>query len=118
MSIRGTDIIAVAGELIKIDNEASYRSCISRAYYGMYHETLGNCTCVPVFSGSHHSGLIGYLTTPSEHKREPYDSRKLKSIGYFLRQQRDARNEADYHLADVTVQRLWQKAAWRQLNCF
>lgn len=103
MSISGTDIIALAGELVKIDNEASYRSCISRAYYGMYHVTLGNCTCVPVFSGSHHSGLIGYLTTPSEHKMEPYDSRKLKSIGYFLRQQRDARNEADYHLADVTV---------------
>lgn len=105
MSIAGADIIDLAGELISFDNEASYRSCISRAYYGMYHETLSNCTCVPVFSGSHHSGLIGYLTTPSEHKLEPYDSRKLKSIGYFLRQQRDARNEADYHLTDVTVSR-------------
>lgn len=103
MSITGCDIIALAGEILKFENEASYRSCISRAYYGMYHETLLNCTSLPAFSGSHHSGLIGYLTTPSEHKMEPYDSRKLKAIGYFLRQQRDARNEADYHLTDVTV---------------
>lgn len=105
MSINGTDIITLAGALLEIDNEASYRSCISRAYYGMYHETIANCTCLPMFSGSHHSGLIGYLTTPSEHKMEPYESRKLKAIGYFLRQQRDARNEADYHLHDVTVSR-------------
>lgn len=58
---------------------------------------------MPAFSSNHHSNLIGYMSNKVENKLEPYDSVQLKLLGYNLRQQRAARNEADYHLSEVTV---------------
>ncbi len=69
----------------------------------MYHETMSSLAYVPHFSSNHHKNLIGYMVTTSEHKAEPFDSRKLKILGYCLKQQRDARNDADYDLTGLTV---------------
>lgn len=46
---------------------------------------------------------MGYMSTPSECKSEPYPTNTLKSLAFVLRQWRDARNEADYDLTNVTV---------------
>lgn len=103
MSVVGSDILNVAEDCLLMKHEAGYRSCISRAYYAMYHETNSCLVAAPHFSSNHHSNLIGYLTNTAETKAEPYDSKKLKVLGYNLKQQRDARNDADYHLTELTV---------------
>lgn len=69
----------------------------------MFHEALNSLTCVPNYSSNHHSNLIGYMTNAAENKAEPYDKMALKVLGYNLKQQRGARNEADYHLSEVTI---------------
>lgn len=51
------------------------------------------------------------MTNAAEHKAEPFESRSLKILGYTLKQQRDARNEADYHLKEVTVSEDMAKAS-------
>lgn len=103
MSVASNDFIKVAQACLEQETEAGYRSCISRAYYGMFHEAMASLTCVPNFSSNHHGNLIGYMTNQAECKPEPYDARALKLLGYNLKQLRDARNEADYHITEVTV---------------
>lgn len=103
MAITATDLMQVADGCSKQNNEAGYRSCISRSYYAMYHHSLNSLSLVPHFSSSHHSNLIGYMTNKIETKNEPYDSQRIKVLGYNLKQQRDARNEADYDLVNITV---------------
>ncbi|AUU90276.1 hypothetical protein ACP3S7_04520 [Phytobacter ursingii] len=101
MSIQSTDILITAEACLGLECESGYRSCTSRAYYAMYHETLASLQNVPAFSSNHHGNLIGYMTTHSEHKTEPFESMRLKVLGYNLKQQRDSRNDADYDLKDV-----------------
>lgn len=103
MAVTSNDVLEVANECLKQHCEGGYRSCISRSYYAMFHHTLDCLEHVPRFSSNHHANLIGYMTNKSENKLEPFDSHKLKILGYSLRQQRDARNESDYDLADITV---------------
>lgn len=103
MTTKAAEILKVAEECFSLANEPGYRSCISRAYYGMFHETMSCLQSVPDYSSNHHSNLIGYMTTPAENKSEPFNSKTLKILGYNLRQMRDSRNEADYNLSDVTI---------------
>lgn len=116
--IAGNDVLQVAQHCSLMACEAGYRSCISRAYYGVFHETLASLVAIPNYSSNHHANLIGYMTTPSEHKSEPYDSRTLKVLGYNLKQQRDCRNEADYHLTEVTVSEDMAKASLEAANLY
>ncbi|WP_210502200.1 hypothetical protein [Pantoea ananatis] len=103
MAVTSNDVLQVALGCLKQQCEGGYRSCISRSYYAMFHHTLSCLQHVPHFSSNHHANLIGYMTNKAENKLEPFDSQKLKVLGYSLRQQRDARNESDYDLNDVSV---------------
>lgn len=103
MAIISDDLLGCANSLIEMENESGFRGCISRAYYASYHQALESLQSVPAFSTNHHSNLIGYMSNKAENKLEPYDSAQLKVLGYSLRQQREARNEADYHISEVTV---------------
>lgn len=103
MSVDSKDILKVAQSCCDLDCEPGFRSCISRSYYAMFHESLANLKNVPSYSSNHHAGLISYMTSPAQTKSEPFDSYKLKVMGYNLKQQRDARNESDYHIKEVTV---------------
>ena len=103
MSINSEDFISSAKFCLSHENEVGYRSYISRAYYGMFHEAMASLTNVPAFSSNHHGNLIGYMTNAAECKSEPYDKRKLKAMGYNLKQMRDSRNEADYHITEITI---------------
>ncbi|MCK2177298.1 hypothetical protein [Enterobacter asburiae] len=111
MSIQSSDILNAAKLCLEMNSEAGFRSCTSRAYYSMYHESLDALQCVPNYTSNHHSNLIGYMTTPAETKTEPYDSRVVKVLGYNLKQMRDARNEADYRISELTVSRSMAEAS-------
>lgn len=103
MAVTSNDVLEVASECLKQQCEGGYRSCISRSYYAMFHHTLSCLQHVPHYSANHHANLIGYMTNKAENKLEPFDYQKLKVLGYSLRQQRDARNESDYDLTDISV---------------
>ena len=118
MSITSSDFLNIAKYCLDNDDEAGFRSCISRAYYAMYHESLSSLKFAPKFSSNHHGNLIGYMTTPSEHKAEPFDSHLIKVLGYNLKQQRDARNEADYRITGVTTSREMAEASMAAAKLF
>ena len=111
MAIVSDDLLGCADVLLQLENETGYRSCTSRAYYASYHHTQESLQSVPAFSSNHHSNLIGYMCNKAENKLEPYDPVQLKLLGYNLRQQREARNEADYHISEVTVSKEMAESA-------
>lgn len=103
MAVKSTDLLQVAHECMSQQTEAGYRSCVSRSYYAMFHHSLACLEHVPHFVSNHHANLIGYMTNKSENKFELFDAQRLKVLGYNLRQLRDARNESDYDLSNITV---------------
>lgn len=118
MAIRSEDILDTASCLLLKDDEAGYRSCISRSYYGMYHKSIESLSCVPSYSTNHHSNLIGYMTSSSECKLEACDPKALRLMGYNLKQMRDARNEADYRISEVTVSKEMAETALESASLF
>ncbi|MWP50433.1 MULTISPECIES: hypothetical protein [unclassified Gilliamella] len=103
MSVSGDDFLNSAADFLSNEREIDYRNFISRGYYGMYHKISAILECNPKVSISHHSALIEYLGTPSQHKNEPFDSNKLKSLSYILKQERLMRNKADYDINDTDI---------------
>ena len=118
MSVSSADFIIAARLCLGPGHEAGYRSCISRAYYGMFHEAMTSLTRVPAYSSNHHGNLIGYMTNKSECRDEPFDKHQLKVMGYNLKQMRDSRNEADYHIAEVTVSKEMAEAGVESADIF
>ena len=102
MSVSGDDFLNSASDFLINEREIDYRNFISRGYYGMYHKISSKLNHKPNVNMSHHSALIEYLSTPSQNKNEPYDSLKLKSLAYILKQERLFRNKADYNINDIT----------------
>ncbi|HBM3017112.1 hypothetical protein [Klebsiella michiganensis] len=103
MSVTSEQILDTARLCLSENVESGFRSAISRAYYSMLHESMSSLQAMPHFSYDHHKNTVGYMVTPSECKGEPYPTQTLKSLGWVLKQWRDARNEADYDLSNVTV---------------
>lgn len=103
MSINSSDFLESAKRCFALSTEVDFRNSVSRSYYAMYHEARTSLTCLPSYSGSQHSNLIGYLASKAENKLEPYDAYKMKLLGYQLNQQRKARHEADYDLQSIDV---------------
>lgn len=95
MSITSKDFLSVAENSLAMGNEAGYRGCISRAYYGLFHATLDMLCCCP---NTTHAGLIDYLLVGNDRKREPYKLMDLIKVGAVLRQQKMKRKIADYDL--------------------
>lgn len=100
--ISSHDILATAKHCAAEGTEGGARSATSRAYYSMLHEAMDSLEHMPNFTHEHHKNTVGYMTTPSECKNESFPTQRLKSLGFVLRQWRDARNEADYDLVGVT----------------
>ncbi|MBF4179121.1 hypothetical protein [Lelliottia nimipressuralis] len=103
MPVSSAQILDTARLCLAENCESGFRSAISRAYYSMLHESMSSLHSLPNFSHEHHKNTVGYMVNPSECKNEPYSTQTLKSLGWILRQWRDARNEADYDLINVTV---------------
>lgn len=96
MSITSKDFLSVAENSLIMGNEAGYRGCISRAYYGLFHATLDMLCCCP---NTTHAGLIDYLLVGNDRKSEPYKLMDLIKVGAVLRQQKTKRKIADYDLS-------------------
>ncbi|VTP13231.1 hypothetical protein PUATCC27989T_01067 [Phytobacter ursingii] len=103
MLVSGTDILETARHCLAQGNESGYRSAISRAYYSMLHEAMSSLEHLPHFTHEHHKNTVGYMTNSAECRNEPFPVNQLKSLGFILRSQRDARNEADYDLVNVSL---------------
>ncbi|ELY2476135.1 hypothetical protein SOJ77_004045 [Cronobacter sakazakii] len=103
MPVTSNQILDTARLCLSENIESGFRSAISRAYYSMLHESIGSLTSIPHFTRDHHKNTVGYMSTPSECKAEPYSANTLKSLAFVLRQCRDARNDADYDLINLTV---------------
>lgn len=96
MSITSKDFLSVAENSLTMGNEAGYRGCISRSYYGLFHATLDMLCCCP---NTTHAGLIDYLLVGNDRKSEPYKLMDLIKVGAVLRQQKTKRKIADYDLS-------------------
>lgn len=106
MPVNSVDFYQSAKENLTIGNEIGYRNCVSRAYYGMYHEVLSiiNEEIPSYATKGAHACLITYLAEGSS--AEPYDSKELVKLSYILKQHRDNRFEADYELDSDAVDSL------------
>lgn len=84
-------------------NSVEIRSAVSRAYYGAYHACLqfeASLTYVGRESnrpGGIHEKLIQRLGSPDSRLAEPVKLRSRK-LSALLRQSREERERADYHL--------------------
>lgn len=99
MSIKGREFISAAVKCLELESEVGYRSSVSRAYYGFYHEVCSTLTCCPPTT---HDGVIQYLGSDARRKSEPYELMSLIQLGAVLKQQKTKRKKADYEL-DETV---------------
>ncbi|MFC0179020.1 hypothetical protein [Thorsellia kenyensis] len=96
MSINPSDLYLLARNLMGT-NEASNRSCVSRAYYSAFHDVKIRVKGLPNFQRSEHSGIIDYLGRPSSFKD---DSRIIaRKIAFNLNLAKEFRCMADYDLA-------------------
>ncbi|CDH23946.1 hypothetical protein [Xenorhabdus bovienii] len=100
MSILPREYLDSAKEMIDQNaDEIVFRNCISRSYYGLYHSI---CAFLKHCPPTTHEGVITYLMSPSERKKENIDQMLLISLGAVLKQQKIKRHRADYDLlADV-----------------
>jgi len=101
MTIAPVDFIAVANDISNIGNEAAFRSCVSRAYYGAFNECSDvakiklSHTNHMIFSDSSHENLLKQMES------EPHLS-GWRSIAYVMRALKIERVESDYRM-DATV---------------
>ncbi|CNI46172.1 HEPN domain-containing protein [Yersinia pekkanenii] len=118
MSINSSDFLYSAVISCDSAEEVDFRNAISRAYYAMYHESLRALTCLPGASRDHHACLIKYMSSSAENKNEPYESSKLKSLSYRLKQQRNLRNQADYKIDDISITQMQAKVTIKATEKF
>ncbi len=85
MSVTSNQILDTARLCLSENIESGFRSAISRAYYSMLHESISSLTAIPHFTHEHHKNTVGYMSTPSECKSEPYPTNTLKSLAFVLR---------------------------------
>ncbi|ARX34726.1 MULTISPECIES: hypothetical protein [Proteus] len=96
MSVTAKDFLDLAkSNLSENSSEMEHRNCISRAYYSLYHATCSSLIYCPPTT---HQGVINYLFSPAERKKEPFDQKILISVGAVLKQQIIKRHMADYEL--------------------
>ena len=91
MPFEWTHFISCAEDLSKKSDEASWRSSISRAYYGAFGKIRIYCSAkysIRTSGDSVHQKIIQIL-------KESEDQLEF-SLGNTLSQLRDSRNEADY----------------------
>lgn len=101
MPICQSEFYESAKELIGGGREIDFRNATSRAYYSAFHscEAIVQSLGIPKYSdssGGVHAQIIDSLENCSSGPTE--QKRKLKSVGYMLRQAKAYRVMADYSL--------------------
>ncbi|QZY66059.1 hypothetical protein K7H99_08535 [Providencia rettgeri] len=96
MSVSAKDFLTLAkSNLSEHSGEIEYRNCISRSYYSLYHAACKSLEHCPPTT---HQGVISYLLSPTERKKETIAPLVLMSVGAVLKQQIIKRHMADYEL--------------------
>lgn len=101
MSCQAEDLLKFAEALVDSDKEPELRASISRAYYAAFHVAKEYDAHLPLISKEHKSGgthkqLIDRFVHENADKR-------LKAIGYILKDMCNRREFADYHLLDNVI---------------
>lgn len=116
MSIRGRDFLAFAEHCMDQGSEIAYRNVVGRAYYGVYHEV--SSTLEKAIFVHTHKDIRDYLIERSWLKgNEPFEKRKLISLGSRLKVMHTQRISADYNLSE-DVNEVDAKAALIQAEKF
>jgi len=102
-----SDCLKLANKLATINNEASMRSAVNRAYFAAFHKTKMFAQSSGVkFSGSKrsyiHKDIIKFLVG--------YNDEKVKLLGPGLDRLRDNRNKCDYADAVNNLKRIAENA--------
>lgn len=100
MAVNGQNFLDFAKQLISNGDEISFRNCVSRSYYAMYHEVRDTLKAAPNFAQSPHDGLIKYLRGQACRGEEPFEESNLRSLAALLFQQKGKRHMADYNITD------------------
>lgn len=103
MTIQSFDFLRSSEHCLLLKEEVGYRNAVSRAYYAMYHRAGEMLANVPSIDHNHHANLINYMQGRLGVPQEQLSAARLKILAYDLRQMRQARNEADYRLAESKI---------------
>ncbi|MGD7160720.1 hypothetical protein [Ralstonia pseudosolanacearum] len=100
MPVTASDFLVAAQASCAVGDEISYRNCVSRAYYSVYHAALP--VAVAHCPDPNANSWIGEHARLSERYRAS-SLPKAKSIGYVLEDMKKARHRADYHLQQTVA---------------
>lgn len=107
MPIRPGDWLIHARQVVSFKTETAYRDAVGRSYYGTYHR------CAPLADDLPSAGERGGVHEQLVSRLIESNNRKLKSIGYMMRQLHQMRVDADYRL-DLTVTERHAQEALKQ----
>ena len=102
MAITPEDLLLLAKELAEREEEVSWRSSVSRAYYGIYHKCKSFGDHLP--EAPYNSDPKGihdtFIKKFTMHTGKDEFSRTVRSIGYILGSFKDIRTLADYDITN------------------
>ncbi|MFQ2678641.1 HEPN domain-containing protein [Aeromonas caviae] len=103
MSVAPNEILDFAKKCMQFEDETSYRSAISRAYYSTYHQVKSSLDNPPGSGGSVHSELINYLSTEAFKREAGLSKRSSIALSYILQTLKTRRARCDYTLSDTVT---------------
>lgn len=92
MSIKPSEFLDFAENILASDEEINCRNAISRSYYSLYHSVCEELKHCPPTS---HQGVISYLRSNNQELLDPMVMRRIAAI---LEQTKKQRHVADYDL--------------------
>ncbi|HHR5867638.1 TPA: hypothetical protein ACS70L_002885 [Providencia alcalifaciens] len=95
MSIDSRELLVVAQKCALFNDEAGYRTSISKSYYAVYHTVCDILENGPTTS---HQGVIDYLQGDAQRGSEKYQPTPLKALSFILTNMKGQRKIADYYL--------------------
>lgn len=104
MTTAPCEILGIAQALCSADNEAGFRSAVSRAYYALYHGCLEWEADLPVpgsadgAPGGVHQQLINRLRNPPPELKDPTARSLSRRVAAIVEGLRTKRTAADYRL--------------------
>lgn len=95
MSVKPSDFLDFAENVLSNNDEISCRNAISRSYYSLYHSVCGELKYCPPTS---HHGVISYLRSTKANNKESLDPMVMRRVAAILEQTKKQRQVADYDL--------------------
>lgn len=116
MSVLPRDVLNVAHSLFEGQDDAHFRSCISRAYYSAYHACdnwvgglSGAASQGQGPEGGYHQQLINRLKNPAPEVKCLATKKLSKMLGARLEVYKIQRVKSDYFLSEENTYEMWAK---------